>query len=54
MFVRAGVWNGGPVRSNVMNKLSHAGTVNLVKAQVQEALDLMPRLKAALEKPTTP
>jgi len=39
------------VRSNVLNKLSHAGTVNLVKAEVQQALDLMPRMKAALEKP---
>jgi hypothetical protein len=39
------------VRSNVLNKLSHAGSVNLVKADVQQALELMPRLKAALEKP---
>lgn len=37
------------IRSNVLNKLSHAGTVNLVKAEVQQALDLMPRLKTVLE-----
>lgn len=37
------------VRSNVLNKLSHSGTPNLVKAEVEAALELMPRLKAALD-----
>ena len=37
------------VRSNVLNKLSHAGAPNLVRAEVEATLELMPRLKAALD-----
>lgn len=37
------------VRSNVLNKLSHSGTPNLVKTEVEAALELMPRLKHALD-----
>jgi hypothetical protein len=42
------------VRSKVLNKLSHSGTPTLVKAEVEAALELMPRLKAALDKPDQP
>jgi energy-coupling factor transporter ATP-binding protein EcfA2 len=42
------------VRSQVLNKLSHAGAPNLVRAEVETALKLMPRLKAALDKPDRP
>jgi energy-coupling factor transporter ATP-binding protein EcfA2 len=42
------------VRSQVLNKLSHAGAPNLVQAEVEAALELMPRLKAALDKPDRP